>query len=118
MSKRHGASKSDLQRHMGPKPYLLSDHEYVGFNQRMTDIQGALGLSQMQRANEIILERRKLLNLHRKIKRFGLILTPKVSKDFLHDSKAFLVYLIQKKSFWLYKKDIELVEGYQIIEIN
>ena len=29
-----GAIQSDLQRHLGPKPYLLSDHLDAGYNQR------------------------------------------------------------------------------------
>ncbi|MDC0954970.1 DegT/DnrJ/EryC1/StrS family aminotransferase [Alphaproteobacteria bacterium] len=54
----HGAVMSDLQRHLGPKPYLLADHIYAGYNQRMTDMQGALGSTQMDRAPAIIEERR------------------------------------------------------------
>ena len=56
----HGASISDLQRHIGPKPYLLADHEYAGYNQRMTDVQAALGSAQMLRADAIVAERRSL----------------------------------------------------------
>ena len=56
----HGAVMSDLQRHLGPKPYLLADHIYAGYNQRMTDIQGALGATQMERANDIVEERRNI----------------------------------------------------------
>ena len=56
----HGAAMSDLQRHLGPKPYLLSDHPEAGYNQRMTDLQAALGVSQMQRADAIVAERRQL----------------------------------------------------------
>ena len=56
----HGAVMSDLQRHLGPKPYLLADHIHAGYNQRMTDIQGALGATQMQRASAIIEERRNI----------------------------------------------------------
>ena len=56
----HGAVISDLQRHLGPKPYLLADHIHAGYNQRMTDIQGALGSSQMDRAVEITAERRAI----------------------------------------------------------
>lgn len=54
----HGAAMSDLKRHEGPKPYLLADHPYAGYNQRMTDLQGALGDKQMDRASAIIAERR------------------------------------------------------------
>ena len=58
----HGAVMSDLQRHLGAKPYLLADHIHAGYNQRMTDIQGALGAKQMERASEIIDERRSIAN--------------------------------------------------------
>jgi len=56
----HGAAMSDLQRHMGPRPYLLADHPEAGYNQRMTDLQAALGAAQMQRAHAIVDERRQL----------------------------------------------------------
>jgi perosamine synthetase len=56
----HGAAMSDLQRHMGARPYLLADHPDAGYNQRMTDIQAALGSAQMNRASEIIEERQRL----------------------------------------------------------
>lgn len=56
----HGAAMSDLQRHLGAKPYLLADHPEAGYNQRMTDLQAALGAAQMQRADTIVAERRAL----------------------------------------------------------
>lgn len=56
----HGAETTDLQRHLGPKPYLLPDFTDAGLNQRMTDIQAALGAAQMGRAAEIVAERRSL----------------------------------------------------------
>jgi perosamine synthetase len=56
----HGASISDLQRHLGARPYLLADHPDAGYNQRMTDMQAALGSAQMERAAAIIAERQQL----------------------------------------------------------
>jgi perosamine synthetase len=56
----HGASITDLERHKGPRPYLLADHPEAGYNQRMTDIQGALGSAQMDRAKAILKERQFL----------------------------------------------------------
>jgi len=49
----HGATVSDLQRHQGSRPYLLPEFPYLGFNYRMTDIQASIGVSQMERANDI-----------------------------------------------------------------
>jgi dTDP-4-amino-4,6-dideoxygalactose transaminase len=56
----HGAAMSDLQRHLGARPYLLADHPDAGYNQRMTDLQAALGSAQMERASSIIQERQAL----------------------------------------------------------
>jgi dTDP-4-amino-4,6-dideoxygalactose transaminase len=53
----HGASKSDLARHVGARSYVLPDFNIVGYNYRMTDLQGAVGAVQMGRLPEI-LERR------------------------------------------------------------
>jgi perosamine synthetase len=60
----HGATMSDLQRHLGPRPYLLADHTEAGYNQRMTDIQAALGAAQMERAVDIVAERRRLAAIY------------------------------------------------------
>lgn len=56
----HGAAMSDLQRHLGARPYLLAEHPDAGYNQRMTDLQAALGSAQMDRAANIIAERQRL----------------------------------------------------------
>jgi len=60
----HGAAISDLQRHLGARPYLLPDHPDAGYNQRMTDLQAALGAAQMERAVAIIAERQRLAKIY------------------------------------------------------
>jgi len=60
----HGAAMSDLQRHLGARPYLLADHPDAGYNQRMTDLQAALGAAQMDRAASIIAERQRLAKIY------------------------------------------------------
>lgn len=53
----HGASRSDLARHTDKAAFLLSEYNHLGFNYRMTDLQGALGCAQMERAGWILAER-------------------------------------------------------------
>jgi perosamine synthetase len=53
----HGAEVSEEQRHAGPQPYLLPDFNLLGFNYRMTDLQGAVGLVQLGKLEEFIDER-------------------------------------------------------------
>lgn len=49
----HGASKSDLDRHQQQYSFLLAEYRHLGYNFRMTDIQGALGVAQMRKAARI-----------------------------------------------------------------
>ena len=86
----HGAETTDLQRHLGSRPYLLTDHTVAGYNQRMTDIQGALGAAQMKRASEILEERRFLA------KRYDVafgeldwLSTPKVEDGYEHGYQSY-----------------------------
>ncbi|VAW84508.1 DegT/DnrJ/EryC1/StrS aminotransferase [hydrothermal vent metagenome] len=57
MLRNHGAAISEEQRHKGPKPYLLPDFNLLGFNYRMTDVQGAIGLVQLGKLDEFVSER-------------------------------------------------------------
>jgi dTDP-4-amino-4,6-dideoxygalactose transaminase len=56
----HGASRSDHDRHEQPGAFLLSEYRHLGFNYRLTDIQAALGVAQLERAEWILAERRRL----------------------------------------------------------
>jgi perosamine synthetase len=60
----HGADRSDLARHDSRGAFLLADFNQLGFNYRMTDIQGALGCAQMDRADAILDERRRRAALY------------------------------------------------------
>ena len=57
MLRNHGASISEEQRHHGPRPYLLPEFNLLGYNYRMTDLQGAVGLTQLGKLDRFITER-------------------------------------------------------------
>jgi perosamine synthetase len=86
----HGAVMSDLQRHLGPKPYLLADHVYAGYNQRMTDMQGAIGNIQMDRAAAIVDERRKIAaEFEAAFVDFDWLRTPKAPEGYGHGYQSY-----------------------------
>ena len=86
----HGAETTDLQRHLGSRPYLLTDHTVAGFNQRMTDIQGALGAAQMKRAPEILEERRFLANRYdMALGELDWLSIPKVEDGYEHGYQSY-----------------------------
>ncbi len=59
MLRNHGASLSEEQRHHGQRPYLLPEFNLLGYNYRMTDLQGAVGLVQLGKLDRFIAERRR-----------------------------------------------------------
>lgn len=55
----HGAEISEEQRHHGPRPYILPEFNFLGYNYRMTDLQGAVGVVQIEKLQTMIAERQK-----------------------------------------------------------
>ena len=53
----HGAEISEEERHNGASPYLLPEFNHLGFNYRMTDLQGAVGVEQLKKLDNFISER-------------------------------------------------------------
>ena len=103
----HGAAVSDLQRHMGNKPYLLPDFPYAGYNFRMTDIQGALGLTQMKRANEILLKRKAIAERYNEaLKEIDWLKLPYQNADYSHGFQAYVCLFSPDK---ITEKNVELV---------
>jgi perosamine synthetase len=94
----HGASISDLQRHVGQKPYLLPDFPDAGYNQRMTDIQAALGSAQMDRALAIVQERQRLANRYNEaFDGLDWLATPHKQEGFGHSYQSYPCLFQPKK---------------------
>jgi len=57
--RQHGMSVPDTIRHESRK-VIFENYTTTGFNYRMTDIQAAVGIEQLKRLDDIVIERRKL----------------------------------------------------------
>ena len=111
----HGATVSDLQRHLGPKPYLLAEHCYAGFNQRMTDIQASIGSAQMDRAIDIVKERRRLARRYNEaFAGLDWLRTPTDTKSGLHGYQSYPCLFFPDKV----KEALRKGDYSQITEIN
>lgn len=87
----HGASISEEQRHNGPEPYLLPDFNLLGFNYRMTDLQGSVGLTQLTKLDSFINERRKAANYYRsELADVDWLILPQEEKGCTHAYQAFV----------------------------
>ena len=56
----HGGSRSSRERHGSQHSFALAEYAELGFNYRMTDVQGALGCAQLERADWLLAERARL----------------------------------------------------------
>ena len=63
----HGIVKNPLEFKSNKKGSWFYEQQLLGFNYRMNDIQAALGLSQLKRLDEIVLERNRQLQFYYKI---------------------------------------------------
>ena len=89
----HAASSSDLSRHQSGTT-VIEEYPEVGFNYRMTDIQGAVGCVQMGRLDDILAARRMLAE------RYNALLadvpgvtTPFVPEGLAHTYQSYCVRL-------------------------
>ncbi|MBI2193194.1 MAG: DegT/DnrJ/EryC1/StrS family aminotransferase [Planctomycetes bacterium] len=87
----HGASRSDLDRHSGRAGFLLADYEHLGYNYRMTDLQGALGCAQMDRLEWVLAQRSRLADGYRRsLEKLSWLETPAVPDDGVHGYQAYV----------------------------
>jgi dTDP-4-amino-4,6-dideoxygalactose transaminase len=89
--KDHGASKSDLQRHKEKGGSLLPDFTMRGYNYRMTDMQGALGVCQMDRKEYIMNGRREVASKYDIVlKDISQLLTPYIPENYKHGYQSYV----------------------------
>ncbi|WP_447968618.1 DegT/DnrJ/EryC1/StrS family aminotransferase [Nitrospira sp. M1] len=90
----HGASISEEERHHGSRPYLLPDFDVLGFNYRMTDLQGAVGLVQLGKLDTFIDERAQIAEAYRNaLSDLSWLRLPDEPQDGRHAWQAFVTYV-------------------------
>jgi dTDP-4-amino-4,6-dideoxygalactose transaminase len=90
----HGASESEEQRHVGPKPHLLPEFNLLGFNYRMTDLQGAVGLVQLRKLDGFIADRQRWADYYREqLADLQWLRMPHFPKEGTHAWQAFVTYV-------------------------
>ncbi len=93
----HGASISEINRHRN-KGYLLPDFDDLGFNYRMTDIQGAMGIAQLENFEMVTERRRKLAQSYRKLlSDIDFLIPPFVPENYYHTYQSFVCMIDYKK---------------------
>ena len=95
----HGATTSEEQRHRGPKPYILPDFNLLGFNYRMTDVQGAIGLAQLKKLDRFIAERAMWAAWYREqLAEVDWLLQPEEPENGRHGWQSYVTYVDPQKA--------------------
>ena len=108
----HGAEISEEQRHHGAKPYLLPDFNMLGYNFRMTDIQGAVGLVQIKKLMGFVEERDKWAKYYNEeLKDVSWLSTPMIPNNGRHSWQSYCLYVdpktapMSRNDIMMYLKD-------------
>ncbi len=99
MLRNHGASISEEQRHHGPKPFILPDFDIMGYNYRMTDLQGAVGVVQLGKLDKFIEERDGWAKFYKqKLAAIDWLKLPEFSSNYLHGWQSFVTSVDESNS--------------------
>jgi perosamine synthetase len=99
MLRNHGASISEEQRHHGPRPYILPDFNMLGYNYRMTDLQGAVGVVQIKKLDTFIDERAKWAAWYtEQLKDIAWLRTPLFGPEYKHGWQSFVTFVDERKA--------------------
>jgi dTDP-4-amino-4,6-dideoxygalactose transaminase len=91
--RQHGMSVNDRVRHNSSK-IIFEDHLEVGYNYRLTDIQAAVGIRQLERLDWIVAERRKIADYYiNALKDISFIRLPLEEEGYFSNYQSFSIYL-------------------------
>ena len=91
--RQHGMAVSDRVRHESSK-VIITDHLELGYNYRMTDVQAAIGIKQLEKLDWIVNERRKIAAYyHETLRDIEAIRLPLEADGYFSNYQSYSVYL-------------------------
>ena len=91
--RQHGMSVNDRVRHESKK-VIFEDHLEIGYNYRMTDIQAAVGVTQLAKLDWIVQERRRIAALYQEaFKDLAFVQLPLEKEGYYSNAQSYSIYL-------------------------
>lgn len=91
--RQHAMSVNDRVRHESSK-IIFEDHVELGYNYRMTDIQAAVGIKQLEKLDTIVAERRKIaFKYNEAFKDIDSIRLPIEEEGYFSNFQSYSIYL-------------------------
>jgi dTDP-4-amino-4,6-dideoxygalactose transaminase len=89
----HGGTVSDLERHK-KGAFALPEHNVLGYNYRMTDLQGAVGVEQMKKLARVVERRRALARRYDEaLSDLNGVRTPYVPPGYQHTYQSYVLLI-------------------------
>ncbi|GAB5521896.1 MAG: DegT/DnrJ/EryC1/StrS family aminotransferase [Rhodothermales bacterium] len=93
----HGGSPSDAP----PGPHVMGRYAHLGYNYRMTDIQAALGVAQMGKANAILASRQRWARAYDKVLgNHPMLCIPQVPEGWTHSYQSYVLLYAPEPIEW------------------
>lgn len=91
--RQHGMSVNPLMRHQAGR-LIFEDHLELAYNYRMTDIQAAVGIKQLEKLDMIIEERRKLAyQYHEAFASLSCVRIPREKQGYFSNYQSYSLYI-------------------------
>jgi perosamine synthetase len=91
--RQHAMTVSDLTRHSSSQ-VVAESYDEVGYNYRMTDIQAAIGLVQLERLDDMLARRRQLASRYsQRLSQIEWLVPPFVPTDYHHNFQSYMARL-------------------------
>lgn len=91
--RQHGMSVSDRVRH-NAKKVIFEDYLETGYNYRLTDIQAAVGIKQLEKLTWLVHERQKIARkYHEALSNFDCLQLPAETQGYVSNYQSYLLYL-------------------------
>jgi len=95
----HGASVSEEARHVGNKPYIMPDFNLAGFNYRMSDLQGAIGITQLDKLEMLLKQRKEKAAFYdEQLRGIEWLITPVKPEGYEHSYQSYVCYVDEEKA--------------------
>ena len=105
----HGVTRYPSEMTSPPDGAWYYQQIELGFNYRMTEIQAALGITQMQRINEFVLERNRLANVYDELLNIKGFITPWRHPD-VYSSHHLYIIQIEDEDIFSKRKEVIMKE--------
>ncbi|MBK8845451.1 MAG: DegT/DnrJ/EryC1/StrS family aminotransferase [Bacteroidetes bacterium] len=91
--RQHGMSVNDRVRHES-KTLIFEDHVEIGYNYRMTDIQAAVGIKQLEKLDWIVAERNKIATVYNDaLSKIAWIQLPSIPENCVYNYQSYYINL-------------------------